>query len=136
MQQYTSNASEWNTRTKRKHKNEWNEERMNESSSCLTNKRIYNHANNVNLLLHKFYENIFFDDKERIQQEKNGKYQQHNRKPNMRYSSRNKKKTNQKITTTKEIHVTFRMHMQTPIYFVIHFRNTIVYVSLSFIKHR
>lgn len=63
---------------------EENEERitgaMNESNPCSANKRIYNHANNVNLLPHKFYENIFSMMLKKEFNKMNGKHQQHNSK--------------------------------------------------------
>lgn len=125
----------WAAPNKTETQKEWKKEKRSfgyldgSSSSCPTNKRIYYHADNVNLLLHKFSAKYFcFDDKEPGQKTEKCQQQQPKRVPHALEIEHGKEK--KKTIDSQMIHIrTFRwIHTQKPIYFVIHFWSTIICV--------
>lgn len=82
-----------------------------ENNSCPTNKRTYNHADNVNLVLHKFQKNIFTSMiKNQAKRRKNAN---NNHNANEKESEKMRKNG---VNKKKKLR-----HTQKPIYFVIHF---------------
>lgn len=95
----------WAAPNKTETQKEWKKEKRSfgyldgSSSSCPTNKRIYYHADNVNLLLHKFSAKYFcFDDKEPGQKTEKCQQQQPKRVPHALEIEHGKEKKNHRLT--------------------------------------